>query len=119
MKESISNKISNITKTLIDKFFVLLGSIILVNIAMGSTLIFFSIMIFGKVTAFAYMTGGTFFGLMIGMIMNERTFLRLKKYILGIHYMKCCKRTLCLIDTYEELLQLNADIMEIEQDLKD
>lgn len=86
---------------------------------MGSTLIFFSIMIFGEVTAFAYITGGTFFGLMIGMIISPNNFLKLKKYILGVNYMRYCKKHLNLIDTYEGYLKLNAEIMEVEDLLKD
>ena len=121
MRDSISNKISDITYELVCKFFILLGSIIMVNIAMAATLIYFSIMIFGEVTNFAYITGGTFFGLMIGMILDQKNFLRLKKYFLGIQYMRCCKKHLKLIDGYEceKLIELDADIRSVERDLLD
>lgn len=121
MKDSISNKIYNITYELVCKFFILLGSIIMVNIAMGATLIYFSIMIFGEVTKFAYITGGTFFGLMIGMIIDQKNFLRLKKYFLGVQYMRCCKKQLKLIDwyEYEKLVELDADVRHMERELFD
>ena len=119
MRDSISNKISNITYELVCKFFILLGAIIMVNIVMAATLIYFSIMIFGEITNFAYITGGTFFGLMIGMIIDQKNFLRLKKYFLGIQYMRCCKRQLKVIDWYgyEKLVELYADVRSVEQDL--
>lgn len=121
MKDSIYNKIYLITYELVTKFFILLGSIVMVNIAMGATLIYFSIMIFGEVTKFAYITGGTFFGLMIGMIIDQKNFLRLKKYFLGVQYMRCCKKQLKLIDwyEYEKLVELDADVMHMERELFD
>lgn len=121
MKDSIYNKIYLITYELVTKFFILLGSIIMVNIAMGATLIYFSIMIFGEVTKFAYITGGTFFGLMIGMIIDQKNFLRLKKYFLGVQYMRCCKKHLKLIDgyEYEKLVELDADVRHMERELFD
>lgn len=119
MREKLSNKISEITKKAYNKFFILLGCILLSNIMMAFFFILLSYMIFGGMTSVSWFVIGTFLGLAIGMITNERTFLKLEMYILTIRYMHSCKRYLKCHDSYEDLIKLNTDLMDVEKDFKD
>lgn len=119
MREKLSNKISEITKKACNKFFILLGSILLANIMMAFFFVLLSHMIFGGMTSVSWFVIGTFLGLAIGMIMNEKTFLKLQHCILTIKYMHVCRSYLKCHDSYEDLIKLNTDLMDVEKDFKD